>query len=95
MINQLSDGSMDQRTSEQEEFMKGSEFRAIRLKLEMTQEQLAELLGMSGKHAISNIEIGNRNPGKLTAIVLRVLDRLPRPKAVELTKLMLRMGKED
>ena len=75
--------------------MNVSEFRRIRLKLEMSQEEFADLLGMSGKHAISNIEIGNRNPGKLTAIVLGVLDTLPRRKAGELIELMLAQRKKN
>ncbi len=74
--------------------MTAMEFRKVRLKMKMSQEQFAELLGMSGKHAISNIEIGNRNPGKLTAIMLRVLDHLPKSKAEELATLMLKYGKE-
>jgi len=68
--------------------MTASELRRIRSKFEMTQEQFAEILGMSGKHAISNIEIGNRVPGKLTAIILGVLDSLPKRKATEFIGLM-------
>ncbi len=69
-------------------------FRRIRLKLEMSQEQFAELLGMSSKHAISNIEIGNRNPGRLTAIILGVLDDLSQKKAKELIEFMLKQRKK-
>lgn len=74
--------------------MKGDEFKRIRLKLEMNQEQFAELLGMSGKQAISNIETGLRNPGSLVAIILGVLDDLPKRKAEELIELMLNQGRK-
>lgn len=74
--------------------MIASEFKRIRTKFDMSQEQFAEMLGMSGKHAISNIEIGNRNPGKLTVIILGVLDSLPKRKAEELIELMLKQGKK-
>jgi DNA-binding transcriptional regulator YiaG len=73
--------------------MTAAEFKRIRTKLEMSQEQFAEMLGMSGKHAISNIEIGNRNPGKLTVIILKVIDALPTKKAQDLVGLMLKQGK--
>jgi len=72
--------------------MTSGEFKRIRAKFEMSQEQFAEMLGMSGKHAISNIEIGNRNPGKLTVVILRVLDSLPKRKAEELIGLMQKQG---
>lgn len=75
--------------------MDADEFKKIRLKLGMTQGQMAELLGMTTRNAISNIEIGNRNPGKLMAIILRVLGHLPKRKAEELVELMLKYGKES
>ncbi len=74
--------------------MTAEEFKRIRNKFDMSQEQFAEMLGMSGKHAISNIEIGNRNPGKLTVILLSVLDSLPKRKAEELIELMMKHGKK-
>ncbi len=66
-----------------------NELKKIRLKLGMTQEQLAELLGMSSKNTICNIEVGTRNPGDLVGIILGVLDDLPEKKAKELIELML------
>lgn len=70
------------------------EFKRIRVKLGLSQSDLAELLGMTTRNAVSNIEIGNRNPGKLTGTMLRVLDSLPKRKAEELVELMLKHGKE-
>ncbi len=71
-----------------------SELKRIRLKLDMTQEQLAELLGMSSKNTICNIEVGTRNPGELVGIILGVLDDLPEKKAKELIELMLEQKKK-
>ena len=71
-----------------------SELKRIRLKLGMTQEQLAELLGMSSKNTICNIEVGTRNPGDLVGIILGVLDDLPEKKAKELIELMLAQKKK-
>ena len=69
--------------------VKSNELKKIRLKLGLTQEELADLLGMSCKQAICNIEIGSRNPGDLVGIILGVLDDLPEKKAKELIELML------
>lgn len=62
------------------------------MKLEMNQEQFAELLGLSGFKAVSNIETGVRNPSRLTAIILGVLDSLPKRKAEEFVELMQKQG---
>ena len=64
--------------------MKGAEFKAIREQLDLTQSELAEVLCLSGKTAVSNIETGFRNPSKLAAVVLWHLDRLPKAKSREL-----------
>jgi transcriptional regulator with XRE-family HTH domain len=75
--------------------VKSNELKRIRLKLGLTQEQLAELLGMSSKNTICNIEIGNRNPGDLVGIILGVLDDLPEKKAKELIELMKKQPKKQ
>lgn len=64
--------------------MKGLEFKAIREQLGLTQEELAEVLCLSGKTAVSNIETGFRNPSKLASVVLWHLDKLPKTKSKEL-----------
>jgi DNA-binding XRE family transcriptional regulator len=74
--------------------MTSEEFKSVRLKLDMNQSQFAELLGMSGKQAISNIETGLRKPGSLTAIMLGALDSLSKRKAGELVELMLKIGEK-
>jgi transcriptional regulator with XRE-family HTH domain len=74
--------------------VKSNELKRIRLKLGLTQEQLAEVLGMSSKNTICNIEVGTRNPGDLVGIILGVLDDLPEKKAKELIELMLEQRKK-
>jgi DNA-binding XRE family transcriptional regulator len=74
--------------------VKSNELKRIRLKLGMTQDQLAELLGMSSKNTICNMEVGTRNPGALVGIMLGVLDDLPEKKAKELIELMLLQNKK-
>lgn len=64
--------------------MKGAEFKKIREQLDLTQDELADVLCLSGKTAVSNIETGFRNPSKLAAVVLWYLDKLPKAKSREL-----------
>lgn len=73
--------------------MKGSEFRTIRERLKLSREEVAELLGFSGYNAVSNIELGIRNPSRLVATILRILDALPRTKSNELMELLRRHRK--
>jgi DNA-binding transcriptional regulator YiaG len=75
--------------------MKSDEFRKIRVKFDMNQEQFASFLGLSGPNAVSNIETGLRNPSKFTAIILSVLDSLPKRKAEELIELIQVHGKKN
>lgn len=56
--------------------MKGNEFRVIREKLELTQDQLARVLCLSSKQAVSNIETGFRRPSKLIAVLMRYFDEI-------------------
>jgi DNA-binding transcriptional regulator YiaG len=76
-------------------WMKADEFRRIRTKFEMNQDDFSDLLGLSGKKVVSSIETGARNPSKLTAIILGVLDGLPKRKAKELVELMLEQGNKE
>jgi transcriptional regulator with XRE-family HTH domain len=68
--------------------MTGNEFRAIREHLGLSREEMAELLGLSGYTAVSNIELGHRNPSKLTAMLLRALKSLSPKRAKELIELL-------
>ena len=68
--------------------MKPEEFKRIRTKFELSQEQLAAVLGLSGRKVISHFESGVRNPSKLAAAFLRLLDNIPRKKAHALMGLL-------
>lgn len=66
--------------------MRGSEFKAIREKLDLTQDELAEILCRSGKQAISNIETDFRNAGKLSAVLMKMFIELPEKQSLELRR---------
>lgn len=68
--------------------MKGTEFKKIREQLDLTQEELAEVLCLSSKTAISNIETGFRNPSLLTTVLMRLLSDLPLKRSKELQNLL-------
>ena len=69
--------------------MKGTEFKIMREELGLTQEALAEVLCLSGKKAVSNIETGFRNPSLLVLVLMRVLSSLPQKKSKELQELLI------
>lgn len=70
--------------------MNGLEFKAIRERLDLSQDELAVLLCLSGKQAVSNIETGFRNPSKLSAVLMLVFDGLSDAKFKELKSLILK-----
>lgn len=72
--------------------MKKGEMKRIREKLGLSREEFAEVFGLSGYKAVSNIELGYRRPSKLTMILLRALDSLPPARAQDLLELMRRYG---
>lgn len=61
--------------------MTGNEIKRIREKLDMTRDDLAELLCLSGYQAMMNIETDFRKPSKLAIRLLRYLESLPKTKA--------------
>jgi DNA-binding XRE family transcriptional regulator len=63
-------------------------FKSIREKLGLKQDELAKVLGLSGKTAISNIETGVRNPSKLAMAVMEILNESSPSKAKELIELL-------
>lgn len=69
--------------------MKGIEFKAIRQRLDLTQEELAEVLCLSGKKVVSNIEREVRNPSLLIVVLMRLLLGLPQKKSKELQNLLV------
>ncbi len=69
--------------------MTGNQFKTIREELGLSQDQLAQLLGLSGKQAVSNIETGFRNPSRLTMALMQVFLDLPEKRSKELRDLLL------
>lgn len=63
--------------------MHGKEVRRIREKLNLTAEEFAELLCLSGYQSMMNIESDFRKPSKLTIRFLRYLDNQQKKKALE------------
>lgn len=61
--------------------MSPKKFKEIREQLELTQSDLAKLLGLSGKAPISHFEIGFRTPSPLISAVMTYLESLPERKA--------------
>ncbi|OYZ20990.1 MAG: hypothetical protein B7Y39_09910 [Bdellovibrio sp. 28-41-41] len=69
--------------------MTGKQFKAIREKLGLSQDQLALILGLSGNKAISNIETGFRNSSRLASAVMQLFSELPEKKSLDLRDLLL------
>lgn len=69
--------------------MRGLEFKTIREQLGLTQDELSEVLCLSGKKVVSNIEREVRNPSLLTIVLLRLLAGLPQKKSKELQSLLI------
>lgn len=68
--------------------MSPSKFKAIRENLGLNQDELAQVLGLSGKTAVSNIETGVRNPNKLAMAVMEILNESSPRRAKELIELL-------
>lgn len=69
--------------------MRGLEFKTIREQLGLTQDELSEILCLSGKKVVSNIEREVRNPSLLTIVLMRLLAGLPQKKSKELQNLLI------
>ena len=67
--------------------MSPKQFRDIREKLELTQKELAQTLGVT-EMAISHYETGFRRPGPTIGVLLRVLNSLSKKQAHELVTLL-------
>lgn len=52
--------------------MKPHNIRALRDRLQMTQEQFAQALGLADKHTVSKLENGSRRPGGALAVLLEL-----------------------
>ncbi len=67
----------------------GKRFKEIREELVLTQDQMAEVLGMSGKQAICNIESGRANAGTLMSALMEAFVELPEKHSVQLRELLI------
>lgn len=67
--------------------MSPSEIKATRMRLGLTQESMAEVLGIA-KLTISQYETGFRQPGPTVLIVLMVIESLSKKKAQDLIELL-------
>ena len=67
--------------------MSPAKIKKIRMKLGLTQAQLAETIGVA-KLTLSQYETGFRNPSKTVIILLMVLDGLSRKETVEFLDLL-------
>ncbi len=71
--------------------MRPEEVKRVReMVLNYTQEELADLLGRASKTVISGWETGERNPDRLAATVLKILDNVSPQKRKELIELLKR-----
>lgn len=64
--------------------MKGKKVKEIREKLELSRDEFAKFLCLSGYQSMMNIETDFRQPNKFTAKILRYLDAISKNKAVAL-----------
>ena len=69
--------------------MTAIQFRTIREALGLSQEELAHVLSLSSKQAVSNIETGFRKPGRLIMALMQVFADLPEKRSKELRDLLV------
>ncbi len=75
--------------------MRGLEFKTIREQLGLTQDELSEILCLSGKKVVSNIEREVRNPSLLAVVILRMLAGLSKKKSNELQKVLISIYRKE
>lgn len=68
--------------------MSPKNFKEIREKLGLTQKELSDVFGFSGKGPISHFEIGFRQPSELVLALMRIFESLPEKKALALVELL-------
>lgn len=64
--------------------MSPERFKEIRLRLDLTQEEAAQILGVADKTVISRYEAGGRKPSNLMAAIMEILVELPRKDSQKL-----------
>ena len=68
--------------------MNSAKFKVIREKLGLTQEELSDMLGLSGRKPISHFETGFRKPSPVIQSIMSLLDSLSERKAADLVELL-------
>ena len=68
--------------------MSPAKLKEIREKLSLTQEELSDVFGLSGRKPISHFETGFRTPSPLIAAIMSILDSLSERKAADLVELL-------
>lgn len=69
--------------------MKPERFKQIRENMGITQTDLSEIFGLSGRLPITHYETGFRQPNKLIVALMELFDQLSEKKSVELRDLIL------
>ncbi len=72
--------------------MKPKDYADIRKRWELTQEQMAVLMAVSGKLVISHYERGFRSPSAIIQKLYRMMDDLPEHDAQLLMKWLEKFG---
>ena len=66
--------------------MSASEIRKLRARLSLTQEGLAQALGVANGLMVYRWETGKRNPGEPIIRLVKLLNDLPKEKALKMLK---------
>ena len=69
--------------------MSPTRFKEIRESMGLTQTDLSEIFGLSGRLPITHYETGFRRPSKLIAALMELFNQLPEKKSAELRDLIL------
>jgi transcriptional regulator with XRE-family HTH domain len=64
--------------------MTPSQFKHIREQMGLKQAELGELLGLTGRMAVTHYETGFRNPNRLIVVLMEIFNQWPEKKALEL-----------
>lgn len=74
--------------------MSTKEVKLLRDRLELSQDELADYLGLAGKNVVSRWEIGERSPGETVHRLLKYLMDLPKIEAIGVLKRFRRYGED-
>lgn len=68
--------------------MSPKRFKEIRLKLDLTQEEMALVLGVADNTVINRYEAGSRSPSNLMSAVMEILNELPKKDSLKFMELL-------